>query len=117
MTLLFMVFSAFSKCVPPEPSVAFWPVSKRLASCVAKLVMVPPVRLVVRPTEHEELSCSRLAIAEILNKGKQPDAELIGYSVLALGVIGLRQQGIDRIADRVEAQLNAGCGVRRWGRS
>jgi hypothetical protein len=54
MTFVFMVFKAFSKCVPPDPSVEFWPVSSKLASCVAKLLMVLPVRLVVRPTEQED---------------------------------------------------------------
>ena len=53
MTLVFMVSNAFSKCVPPEPSVEFVPVSSRFASCVAKLVIVEPVRLLVSPTEQE----------------------------------------------------------------
>ena len=54
-----MLDSAFSKCVPPDPSVEFAvplpPLSSRVASCEAKLLMVEPARLVVCPTEQELL--------------------------------------------------------------
>ena len=53
---VFISGSAFSKCVPPEPSVAFWPVSSRLARVEAKVAIVLPVpKLLVSPTEQELL--------------------------------------------------------------
>ena len=47
---LFMLESAFSKWVPPEPRFESAPVSSRLARLAAALVIVLPVRLVVSGT-------------------------------------------------------------------
>ena len=68
---VFMLLSAFSKCVPPDPSVEFCPVSSRLASWAAKLVIVLPVRLVVRPTE-QELLLPALEVQRFWMNGKSP---------------------------------------------
>jgi len=68
---VFMPFRAFSKCVPPDPRVAFWPVSNRFASCEAKVVIVPPVRLLVRPTE-QELLLPVLAVQRFWMNGNNP---------------------------------------------
>jgi hypothetical protein len=46
-------------------------------------------------------------LAKVLDERVESDAELVVYPVLGLGGVGLRQQGVDRVAYGVEAQLNA----------
>ena len=76
--------------MPPEPSVALFPVSSRLASCAAKLLIVAPFRLDVSPTEQA---------LELYNKSLEM-ARNLGYQYYVakrLHEIGLLHYGRHRI--------------------
>ena len=85
---LFMLESAFSKWVPPDPSVAFCPVSSKLASCWAKLVIVEPVRLLVRPTA-QELLLLLLAVQRFWMNGNNATANSLATPLLVSVVLAV----------------------------
>ena len=102
---LFMLDSAFSKCVPPDPSVEFAeptpPLSRRLASCCAKLVMVEPRRLVVCPTE-QELPLPADAVHRLTMNGYNPTLNSLLIPVCpSYRLRSLLQKRRNRIADGV----------------
>ena len=101
---LFMLLSAFSKCVPPDPRVVFTPVSNRLASCGAKLVIV--ARSGWWSANGAGIAAASSGVQRFWMNGIESDLELIGDHVVGLCVgCGCQQLG-HRVADGIGAQLN-----------
>src|SRR5262249_52461566 len=64
--------------------------------------------------DRTRIGAAGARIAEVLDERIEPDAKLVRRVGVGLGALRVRKQLRHRIADRIEAQLDARGGARRW---